>query len=139
MGRLARRLAQGRAHDARHYLAAQGGKTRGTGLVAQKTIHAFVHESLLPAPDAGLADPRLESDLIRPNAIGGETHDARQTCFCGVFRPAAIDRRRVRSTGLNSISIHLRIRQTRIIARRLESIMGLFSPISSTLMFAVSR
>jgi hypothetical protein len=60
-------------HDTRHDLAAQPGKMRGTGLVARKTVPAFVHESLLPSPDAGVADPHFASDLIRRYAIGGET------------------------------------------------------------------
>jgi hypothetical protein len=67
---------QGPGDDARHDLGAQRRKARGTDLVAQETVHAFIHEPLLPTPNAGLANTCLAPDLVRPNAVRRKKHDA---------------------------------------------------------------
>ena len=42
---------------------------RGARFVTQKTIDAFLHEALLPAPDAGLRFARPAHDLVRAHAV----------------------------------------------------------------------
>ena len=49
-------LRQRQAHHLRRPVGGDRRLTRRPGLVAQQAIHAFQHETLLPAPDAGLSD-----------------------------------------------------------------------------------
>lgn len=48
----------------------QRGLARRSGLVAQETVYAFVHEPLLPAPDDRLRQAGAAHDLQRPAALG---------------------------------------------------------------------
>ena len=69
--RLRRRLRQNGELD----LLGQSRNARGACLVAQKTIHAFVDEALLPAPDARLRFAGAPHDLVGAGAIGRRQHD----------------------------------------------------------------
>jgi len=77
MGGLARRVGLGQSDDA----LADGGRercnARRSGLVAQEAIHAFMHEPLLPAPQAGLALVCAPHDLVGAEAVCRQHHDLR--------------------------------------------------------------
>src|SRR5271157_1075017 len=70
-------------------------------LVAKQAAEAFLHETLLPAPDAGLRFAGPAHDLVRADAIGAEQDDfsAPGVLLSGVavpderFEPAAIRNR----------------------------------------------
>src|SRR5258706_16207373 len=46
------------------------------GLIAEQTIDALPHETLLPAPDAGLGLARRRHDGARSQPIGGQKNDS---------------------------------------------------------------
>ena len=75
--RLVRRRRKRQAHDLldpRRRDRRLAGRAR---LVPQEPLDAGVHESLLPAPDAGLRLARRGHDAVRAQAVGGEKHDPR--------------------------------------------------------------
>jgi hypothetical protein len=51
------------------------GMREGRVLVAQKSVHAFSGETVLPAPDAGLGLARLAHDRVRSGALGAQQYD----------------------------------------------------------------
>ena len=75
MGCLAGRFAKRQGDDALSRLSHQRLNARGARLVAKQTFERFLHEALLPAPDAGFGFARSPRDLVRANAIGGQKHD----------------------------------------------------------------
>ena len=75
MGGLGRWISEGQSHHAFCHFGPQGRHARRPRLVAQQAIDAFLHESLLPAPDADLGGVGLAHDLVGAYAIGGEQHD----------------------------------------------------------------
>ena len=75
MGCLAGRFAKRQGDDALSRLSPQRLNARGARLVAKQTFERFLHEALLPAPDAGFGFARSPRDLVRANAIGGQKHD----------------------------------------------------------------
>jgi hypothetical protein len=82
VGRLARRLGEREGDDPLSPPRAERRHARRAGLVAQKALHAFLGEALLPAPDAVLllAVRRMTSFVPSPSAVAS-TIAARQTCF----------------------------------------------------------
>jgi hypothetical protein len=48
---------------------------RRARLVAKQAIEPFLHEALLPAPDAGFGFARSPHDRVRADAISGQQHD----------------------------------------------------------------
>lgn len=77
VGGLARWILRDHRDHAISDSGAQRHDARGPGLVAKKTVNAFLHETLLPAPDGRLADPGGAHDLVRAGAPRGEKHDPR--------------------------------------------------------------
>jgi hypothetical protein len=73
--RLARGIGQGQRNHAFGHLGRKRGNARRPGLVTQQTVHACGHESLLPAPHAGLRLARLPHDRSRADPIGGQQND----------------------------------------------------------------
>jgi len=73
--RLVRRLGRGQGDDLVDHLLAERRDARGSGLVAQEAVDAFLGEAFLPAPHAGLRLLRPAHDLDRAAAIGGQKHD----------------------------------------------------------------
>ncbi len=69
---------------------------------------------------------RMISAVPKPSAVS-RTIRARQTCFCGLFRLAAIAASRPRSAALTFTTIPLRIPQTRTPASPREGIVTLVS------------
>ena len=96
--------------------------------VTQKAIDAFLHEPLLPAPDAGLRFARPAHDLVRSDAVRAQEDDRRPPhMFLGgvavpdrAFKATAVGRK------LTVKDIPVRMRQTRKSARGWESLIGLF-------------
>ena len=77
MGRLDGRVRQRQRHHALGDFGAQGRNARRARFVAEKTIDAFFHEPLLPAPHAGLRFARPAHDLMRSNAVRAQKDDGR--------------------------------------------------------------
>ena len=73
----ARRLLHGQPDDALGDGRIELRDARATRLVAQKPVHAFGGETLLPAPDAGLGLAGFAHDRVRPGPIGGQQYDLR--------------------------------------------------------------
>ena len=71
MGRFVRRFLQGQSHNPLGDRRLELRDARGPRLVAQKPVHAFGGEPLLPAPDAGLGFAGLAHDRVRADALGG--------------------------------------------------------------------
>lgn len=71
MGRFLRRFLQGQSHNPLGDRGIELRNARGPRLVAQKPVHAFGGEPLLPAPDAGLGFAGLAHDRVRADALGG--------------------------------------------------------------------
>ena len=76
-----RRFVQQRLHGQRDDTLGDRGielrDARRPRFVAQKSVHAFGGETLLPAPDAGLGLARLAHDRVRPGAPGAQQNDLR--------------------------------------------------------------
>src|SRR5215471_14911938 len=64
-----------RADDAFGHVLPQPRDAGGPGFVAQKAVETFLHEALLPAPDAGVGLAGPAHDLVRDDAVGGEQDD----------------------------------------------------------------
>jgi len=77
MGRLTRRLRHGEIEHALHCISGHWRFARPSGLVAQKTINALMHEALLPTPDIGLRQAGATNDLVRAEAIRCRQDDLR--------------------------------------------------------------
>jgi hypothetical protein len=107
-----------------------GRKTPRTRLLAKQPVHAFAHEPLLPAPDAGIARSRLTPDLVGSDTLRKQEGDARWPYM--LLRSAQIDSRRTRSAAFNSKVIPVRITQIRTATRPRESIKGFIPQILST-------
>ena len=75
--RFVRRRLHGRRDDALGDRGIELRDARRPRLVAQKSVHAFGGETLLPAPDAGLGLARLAHDRVRPGALGAQQYDLR--------------------------------------------------------------
>ena len=77
MRRLVRRRLHGQRHDTLGDRGIELRDARRPRFVAQKSVHAFGGETLLPAPDAGLGLARLAHDRVRPGAPGAQQYDLR--------------------------------------------------------------
>ena len=77
MRRFVRRLLHGQRDDALVDRRIELRDARGPCLVAQKTVHAFDGEALLPAPDTGLGLAGLAHDRVSADACRAEQHDLR--------------------------------------------------------------
>lgn len=75
VGRLTRWGLLRPRHNQGDGLRVQSRDARRTGLIAQQTINALGHETLLPAPHACLGLARLPHDRSRAEAAGAEQHD----------------------------------------------------------------
>ena len=69
------RVFQSETNDPFRSIGPERRDARWPGLVAQKPLDAFLHEALLPAPDAGLGLGRSPHDLDRAGAIGAEQNN----------------------------------------------------------------
>ena len=78
---------------------------RGSGLVAQKSTHAFVHEPLLPAPDAGLALARPPHDLSGAKTIAGQQDDPSPPDV--LLRAAPVRNNRLKTSTLGGTNVHM--------------------------------
>src|SRR3954462_11636693 len=68
------------AKDCGHYrghLRTERRDARGPRLVVQEAVDAFLHEPLLPAPDAGLRLAGPAHDLVGANTVGAREDDRR--------------------------------------------------------------
>jgi hypothetical protein len=72
---LVRRRRQGQPDDLRGSVHGNGRLAGRPGPVPEQPVHAFGHEPLLPAPDAGLRDARLAHDRGRAVTVIGEKDD----------------------------------------------------------------
>ena len=72
---LAGRVGKCERHNALGHIGAQPGDARRPRLVTEQAIEAFLHEALLPAPDARLGLASSAHDLVRAKPLGGEEHD----------------------------------------------------------------
>jgi len=82
MGGFTRRIGLGQRDDALGNRRRQRRNPRQARLVAQQPVDAFVHEPLLPAPQAGLALAGAPHDLVGAEAVAvNSTIRARHTCF----------------------------------------------------------
>ena len=77
MGCLARRIGLGQRDDPLGNRQRQRRNPRRARPVAQQPVDTFVHEPLLPAPQAGLALAGAPHDLVGAEAVGGQQHDPR--------------------------------------------------------------
>lgn len=77
MGRLDGRVRQRQHHHAFGHFGPQGWDARRARFVTEKAIDAFLHEPLLPAPDAGLRCARPAHDLVRSDAVRAQKNDCR--------------------------------------------------------------
>ena len=77
MCRLARRFLHGQRDDTLGDGRIELRNARAPRFVAQKPLHAFGNETLLPAPDTGLGLAGLAHDRVRAEALGAEQHDLR--------------------------------------------------------------
>ena len=77
MRRLARRFLHGQRDDTLGDGRIELRNARAPRFVAQKPLHAFGNETLLPAPDTGLGLAGLAHDRVRAEALGAEQHDLR--------------------------------------------------------------
>ena len=77
MGRLDGRVRQRQRHHALGHFGPQGWNARRARFVTEKTIDAFLHEPLLPAPDARLRCARPAHDLVRSDAFRAQKDDCR--------------------------------------------------------------
>jgi hypothetical protein len=59
----------------RRWRSSQRRNARGPRFVAQESVHAFLGEELLPAPNTGLGLARAPHDLDGADAIGAEQRD----------------------------------------------------------------
>ena len=82
-----------------------GRDARGSGLVAQKSTHAFVHEPLLPAPDAGLALARPPHDLSGAKTIAGQQDDPSPPDV--LLRAAPVRNNRLKTSTLGGTNVHM--------------------------------
>ena len=91
IGRLRGRSSQGQGYHALGNIWVQGRDSRRTCLVAPQPSRSFSAKSLLPAPNdrLGLSGLPHDSAVPWPPAVS-RTILARQTCFCGLLRLAAI-------------------------------------------------
>jgi hypothetical protein len=112
MGRRARRIGErqrdhpvdhGRRQERQAWLA---------GLVAHQAGHAFAHEPLLPAPDAGLGDLGAAHDLRRAATLRRRQDDlGPPDVLLRLFRSATTRSSRSRSAALTAILIPARMPQ----------------------------
>ena len=77
VGRLDGRVVQRQRHHPLGHLGTQGRNPRRARLVTQKPVDAFLHEPLLPAPDAGLRLARPAHDLRRADAVRAQQNNGR--------------------------------------------------------------
>ena len=77
VGRLAGRVRQRQRCHALDHFGAEGRDARQACFVTQKTVDAFLHEPLLPAPDASLRFARPAHDLLRSRAVRAQQDDRR--------------------------------------------------------------
>ena len=75
VGRLAGRRLMRSGGYPRDNLWGQRRDTRRAGLVAQQAFHPFLHEPLLPAPDARLGRVRPPHDLAGADPVSAQKHD----------------------------------------------------------------
>jgi hypothetical protein len=95
------RIRQRQGDDPFGHVVAKRIDARGSRLVAEKAIEAFVHETLLPTPDAGLRLPCPAHDLVRTDPFGAEQDDfgSPDMFLSGIaiadegFEPATVARR----------------------------------------------
>ena len=71
----ARRVRQRHGDHPFRHIRLERLDARGPRLVAQKPVEAFLHEALLPAPDAGLRLAGPAHDLVRAEPVGSEQDD----------------------------------------------------------------
>src|SRR3984893_8994529 len=76
MRRFTGRLGERQIDDALDEVGGQRSLAWRPRLVAQKTVNAFAHEALLPAPDDRLGQPRSPHDLQCAAAVGGRQDNA---------------------------------------------------------------
>ena len=84
------------------------------------------HTTVLPLPTA-----RMIAMVPAPSALKS-TIRARQTCFCGLLRSRMIDCKRVRSAGVTSMVIPLRMPHNGTNHPREKLLFGLFRQLQST-------
>ena len=77
VGRLGGRVGERQGDDALDHLRPKRRDARGPRLVAQEAVEAFLHEALLPSPDAGFRLGRASHDLVGAEPIGGQQDDLR--------------------------------------------------------------
>ena len=77
MGRFDGRVCQRQRRHALDHVGAKRRDARRPRFVTQKAVDAFLHEPLLPAPDAGLRFARPAHDLVRSDAVRTQEDDSR--------------------------------------------------------------
>jgi hypothetical protein len=103
VGRLCWRVALGERYDALGDAGSQRSDARRPGLVAQETVVSFLHETLLPAPDAGLRFPSPAHDIVGADTIGAQQHDLSPPDML-VWR-VAVPREPLQSTAIGRLKI----------------------------------
>jgi len=96
MDGFARRLFQGPSNNRTGDFRPQWRNARRACLVGQEPVHAFIHKPFLPAPDRVLGNaPACHSiSFVPTESAVRRMIRARQTCFRGLFRSAAIASKR---------------------------------------------
>ena len=115
MGRFCWRVGLGEPHNALGDVRSQQRDARWPRFVAQQTAIAFLHEALLPAPDASLRLASPAHDPIGANTIGAEQNDLGSPDR--LVRSIAIPRQRLQSAGsagFRVMVIPVRMHQTRM-------------------------
>lgn len=77
MGRLDRRVGQRQCHHPLGHFGPQRRDARRARLVAKKTINAFFHKPLLPAPNTRLGLVGPTHDFRRADTVGAQKNDGR--------------------------------------------------------------
>ena len=92
MGRFDGRVRQRQRRHALDHFEAKRRDARWPCFVTQKAVDAFLHEPLLPAPDAGLRFARPAHDLVRSGAVRTQKDDCREVVLYGtVTYPSKTD------------------------------------------------
>jgi hypothetical protein len=124
MRRFGRRIGLSERHDALSDINPKWGDARGSRLIVQQTVVTSLHEAFLPAPHAGFRFAGPAHDLICTDAVGTQQDDLSPPDV--LMRRITIPRERSQAAAvsLRAIEIPVRIRQTRTLRARRESLLG---------------
>lgn len=105
MRHFARRIGgDGQRYHSFGNLGGEGRNARRPRLVPQETVHAFLHEPLLPTPDDRFALAGPAHDFDGPKSVGGQQHDPRSPDV--LLRAVAVPGHRFQAAAVGSANLN---------------------------------